>query len=367
MNRRTPVPLVALAAALVTFAVIIAAYAINRTPGGVLNRDAGGGSRDRDRGGVVAYTVPEGATAEEIGNDLEELGVIDSSTRFRWLVQLMGVQDQLSAGDYELPRDASALTIIDLITVKSSGPVLRVTFPEGIRVEEMAVIAERAGFGTREEFMAAVEAAQLPPDLAATLPPREAVAGPLLQGYLFPDTYILPKNASMADLVQLMINTFAERFSPELREAAAARGLNVHQAVTLASIVEREAVLEIERPIIAGVFLNRLAAGDRLGADPTTQFAVAIDPASVEQFGWWKPELTLEDLANPSPYNTREVVGLPPGPIANPGLASLQAVANAADTNFYYFVADATKGDGSHVFAETLAEHEVNIARYGSP
>jgi len=366
LNQRTPVPLVALAAGLISFAIVIAAYAISRTPGDVLDFVPGTGE-PRQASGTVEYTVPEGATAATIGDDLEELGVLDSSTRFQLLVQLMGVQDKLSAGDYELPRGASALAIIDAITVKESGPVLRVTFPEGIRVEEMAVIAERAGFGTRDEFLAAVEAAQLPPDLAESLPPPESVEGYRLQGYLFPDTYILPKDATSADLVQLMITTFAERFSPELRAAAALRGLSIHQAVTLASIVEREAVLEVERPIIAGVFLNRIDAGDRLGADPTTQFAVALDPASVEEFGWWKKELTLEDLDDPSPYNTRATPGLPPGPIANPGLASLEAVANATDTDFYYFVADAKKGDGSHIFAVTLAEHEQNQVEYGSP
>jgi UPF0755 protein len=367
MKQRTPVPLVALAAGLVAFAVVIAAYAINRMPGDVLDGQRPPGASGGGAAGSVEYTVAEGATAASIGDELEQLGVIESSQRFQLLVRLMGVQDELSAGDYELPRHASALTIIDTITVKVSGPVLRVTFPEGIRVEEMAVIAERAGIGTEEQFLAAVESAQLPPDLAAALPPPESVSGYLLQGYLFPDTYILPRDATAADLVNLMIRTFDQRFTPELRAAALVHGLNTHQAVTLAAIVEREAVLPAERPVIAGVFLNRIAAGDLLGADPTAQFAAALDPASVAEFGWWKKDLTEADLNNPSPYNTREVPGLPPGPITNPGLASLEAVANAAQTDFYYFVADAKKGDGSHVFAETLEQHEQNKVEYGSP
>jgi len=137
--------------------------------------------------------------------------------------------------------------------------------------------------------------------------------------------------------------------------------------VTLASIVEKEAVVAEERPRIAGVFLNRVAAGDALGADPTVQFALAADPASVAKFGWWKLELTAVDLEIVSPYNTRKVAGIPPGPIANPGLASLEAVANPEETDFYYFVADAKKGDGSHRFAVTLDEHLQNQALYGSP
>ena len=137
--------------------------------------------------------------------------------------------------------------------------------------------------------------------------------------------------------------------------------------MTLASIVEREAALASERPLIAGVFYNRLAAGDLIGADSTTQFAVALDPASVAAYGYWKTDLTLEDVQNPSPYNTRAVAGLPPGPITNPGLASIQAVAEPTDTKYYYFVANARLGDGSHVFSETQDEQDRNTAEYGSP
>ncbi|MCC6382627.1 MAG: endolytic transglycosylase MltG, partial [Dehalococcoidia bacterium] len=188
-----------------------------------------------------------------------------------------------------------------------------------------------------------------------------------LQGYLFPDTYIMPVGSSPAQLVDRMLKTFALRFSPDLVAAAAAQGLTPHQALTLASIVEREAVLSSERARIAGVFMNRLAAGDTLGADPTVQFAVALDPNSVARFGYWKLELTLEDLQVDSPYNTRLKPGLPPGPITNPGLDSIKAAVNPEKTDFYYFVADAKKGDGSHVFARTIEEHNHNIATAGTP
>jgi UPF0755 protein len=172
----------------------------------------------------------------------------------------------------------------------------------------------------------------------------------------------------MQQLVNLMIRTFDERFTPELRAAGRQRGFTTFQVVTMASIVEREAVLAEERPRIAGVFYNRLAAGERLDADPTTQFAITIDnPATVAEYGWWKKVLTSVDLDSPSPYNTRRFAGLPPGPIANPGLASLEAAAKPEATPFFYFVADAKKGDGSHVFAVTQAEHDANVARVGRP
>jgi UPF0755 protein len=225
----------------------------------------------------------------------------------------------------------------------------------------MALIAEKAGFGSRESFMAASQSAFLPPGFAESHP-----EGASLQGYLFPDTYIMPVGSNSTDLIAYMLRTLVLRFTPELRAAAQERGLSPHQALTLASIVEREAVLPEERPMIAGVFYNRLAASDALGADPTVQFAVSLLQGSIGEFGYWKKELTLEDIEIDSPYNTRKYPGLPPGPIANPGLASIEAVAHPAQTNMYYFVADAKADDGSHRFAETLEQHTANIQQYGA-
>jgi UPF0755 protein len=131
--------------------------------------------------------------------------------------------------------------------------------------------------------------------------------------------------------------------------------------ITLASIVEREAVVASERPLIAAVFLNRLRAGIPLQADPTVQYAIAADPASVATYGWWKKELTLDDLKVDHPYNTYVHAGLPPGPIASPGLDAVEAVVRPASTNYLFFV---SRNDGTHVFAETLEEHERNVAQY---
>jgi UPF0755 protein len=310
----------------------------------------------------VGYTLESGASAGDIGDDLEGLGVVKSGAQFEFLASLMGVQSRLSSGDYLLRKNSSALTIISELTVREAVPVLKVTFPEGIRIEEMAILAEEAGFGPRDAFMAATMTATLPPAFAASFP-----AGASLQGYLFPDTYIMPIGSTPQELIAYMLDVLEQRFSPELRAAAAAQGLNPHQALTLASIVEREAVVAEERPRIAGVFYNRLAEQDALGADPTVQYAVSLLPGSVPEHGYWKKELTLEDLEIESPYNTRKVPGLPPGPIANPGLASIEAVAEPEVTDFYYFVADAKADDGSHRFAVTLFEHERNIAEYGAP
>jgi UPF0755 protein len=351
--------LIGLAALVVSAAVVAAAWAIASTPDSITGRQIPR-SPFPTPGANVIYSIDEAQSAASIGADLEELGVIRSGRQFEVLVELMGVAGQLAAGDHLLPQGSATLTIIDRLIVREAGPSVRLTFPEGLRYEEMAEIAEEEGFCSREDFIAAVERAVPPPEIAATLPP-----GASLQGYLFPDTYELPVGATADDLVALMLETFLVRFDSELRAAATARGLTMHQAVTLASIIEREAVIAEERPLIAGVFFNRLENNDILGADPTVQYAVAeLDPLSVQENGWWKRELTLEDLAIESPYNTRRFPGLPPGPITNPGLASLEAAVNPAETDYYYFVANAVAGDGSHVFAVTEAEHFANIATY---
>ena len=354
-------------AALIAVSIVVASYVVARTPGDVIGDHLASSATLGPHGPDVDYTLPAGRTASDIGSDLQRLGVIRSGRQFELLVTLMGVQNKLSAGDYTLAKNSAAANVVSQMTVKDSVAVLKVTFPEGKRVEEMATIASKAGFGTATEFLDAVNAAPVPPEIAAMLPPEGTVPGYRLQGFLFPDTYILPVGSTPADLVHLMLTTFLKRFTPDLQAQAATHGLTPYQAVTLAAIVEREAVLESERPHIAGVFYNRIAAGDLIGADPTVQFAVALDPASVEKFGYWKTELTVDDLKNPSPYNTRLVAGLPPGPITNPGLASLQAVAQPTKTQDYYFVADAKKADGSHVFAVTPEQHQANIARVGSP
>ena len=363
MSRSFPTPFAAAGVAIAIIAILLASYCVAKTPDGVFGErivaDATLDAGDREE---VAFTLAEGANAGDIGGQLETLGIIRSARQFELLAGLMGVQSELSAGDFLLKKNSSVLTVLNQLTARGAVvELISVTFPEGLRYEEMAELAEEAGFGTQQEFLDAVANAELPPALADTLP-----EGADLQGYLFPATYPMPVGSTMQDLVEYMIETLNLNFTAELREAGEARGLNPHQMLTLASIIEREAVVAEERALMAGVFYNRLAEGDRLGADPTVQFAAALDPASVNEYGWWKRELTILDLENPSPYNTRLLPGLPPGPIANPGLASIEAVAYPEETDFYYFVADAVAGDGRHRFAVTFAEHEQNIAQYGS-
>ena len=161
----------------------------------------------------------------------------------------------------------------------------------------------------------------------------------------------------------MMAKQFDKEVTPKLRQQFTARGLTLHQAVTLASIVEREAAIPAEQPIIASVYLNRLRVNMPLQADPTVQFAVAsANLAEALGYGYWKHELSRGDLQFQSPYNTYVYRGMPPGPICSPGLAALEAIANPASTEYLFFVA---KGDGSHVFAKTDTEHAANVERYG--
>jgi peptidoglycan lytic transglycosylase G len=215
---------------------------------------------------------------------------------------------------------------------------------------------ERKGIVSSADFQAALAATDYSAPFLAQRPP-----GATLEGYLFPDTYFFTVKATPHDIVDRLLVTFNEKFPPELQQQAMAQGLTLHQVVTLAAIVEREAVAPAERPIIASVYLNRIKEGMLLQADPTTQYAIAVTPESVEKYGWWKRDLTEDDLKARSPYNTYVVPGLPPGPIASPGAASLRAVAQPAQTDYLYFVA---KPDGTHAFARTLDEHNRNVNQY---
>lgn len=303
-------------------------------------------------GEAVVYTIDSGASASAIGADLEAQGVIRSSRQFEVLVVLTGLQNALEAGEYEFERGMPAITVVRRI---ASGRTVsqQVTFPEGIRIEEMGLLLEAEGVISSSEFRAALVKAQY------DFPFLQQVSAESLQGYVFPAGYEFAQETTAEQVVATMLLGFQDNVADVIQLEG--QTLTLSEVITLAAIVEREAVAPEERPIIAGVFLNRLRAGIPLGADPTVQYAVAEDPASVEQYGYWKQGLTLDDLKIDSPYNTYIYAGLPPGPIANPGLSSIQAVVRPAVMEFLFFV---SKNDGTHVFAETLEEHLANVEIY---
>lgn len=305
----------------------------------------------------VVFTVQPGETAATIATRLQRQGLIRDAELFRLLLRYYKVDDKLEAGDYRLRPD---MTMDEIIARLQHGrfEAALVIIPEGWRAGEIAALLEERGIVDGQEFMKLVQGGSYDYDFLRDRPQMSPGLNPGLEGYLFPDTYRVPPRFNAADLIALMLETFDARFTPQMRQAAAAKGWTIHEVVTLASIVEREAVVASERPIIASVFINRWEAGMKLDADPTVQYALGYQE---EGRTWWKTPLLLEDLQVDSPYNTYLNAGLPPGPICNPGLASIQAVLEPAETDYLYFVA---VGDGSHAFAETLEEHNRNREKY---
>jgi len=303
----------------------------------------------------VGVSVEPGEGVIQIGEALEDAGVIDSAIQFRVVVALLGYEEMLQAGDYELEPNMPVLQAVYRMRRGILSPNF-VTVVEGWRLEQIADALDELGIISREEFLEAAVAANFDFDFLKRL-------GPLtpLEGYLLPATYFYRRSDTADDLIQQMLEAMDKGFTKELRSEALDAGLTMHGVLTLASIIEREAKVPEERPIMAQVFLKRLRLGIPLEADPTVQYAVAEDPASVEEFGYWKTELTKVDLGVDSPYNTYLYGGLPPGPISAPRIDSILAVIHPADTNYLYFVA---RPDGSHAFAETFEEHQRNIEEF---
>lgn len=303
----------------------------------------------------VVVIVDPGASTAKIADDLETNGAIESATQFRVLVAFLGYDQMLQSGEYEFERRTPELDAVYRIR-RGRVSTKTVTVVEGWRLEEIADAVEAQGIA-RNEFLAAAHRSDYEFSFLEDLR-----IGQRLDGYLFPATYTIRKRDTARDVVQQMLQAFADNVPATVQEQGDAQGLTLHEVLTLASIIEREAVVAEERPIMAQVFLKRLRLGIPLEADPTVQYAVANDADSVREFGYWKQELTQEDLDIDSPYNTYLERGLPPGPIASPRLDSINAVVNPASTNYLYFVA---KPDGSHAFAETFAEHMKNVELFG--
>jgi UPF0755 protein len=289
--------------------------------------------------------IPAGAGTRSIGDALVAKGIIRDELTYRLALWATGEARKLQAGEYRFDQP---MTPRDVVGKIARGEVYRIviTFPEGLTIAEMSKIFEAHGFGTAASFVAAAHDASL-------AKPFDADARDL-EGYAFPDTYSVPRKTDAAALVHLMVERFEKVLSPELRQAAADRGLTIRQLVTLASIVEKETAQSGERPEVASVYVNRLRRGMPLQCDPTVIYAL-------ERVGKYDGNIRKNDLQFDSPYNTYRYPGLPPGPIAAPGKASLEAAAHPADADFLYFV---SRNDGSHAFARTLDEHNRNVQQY---
>jgi len=302
----------------------------------------------------ISFSIQIGENGATITARLEHLGIIRDAELFRLLLRYWGVDAQIEAGDYTLRRNMSMPEVVNQLQ-HGRLRAKKVTIREGLRAEEIAHLLSSEGLVDQEEFIRLVRDNVFHYDFLRDRPPN---APKTLEGFLFPDTYQFPVNITATALIDTMLQNFDQRITMEMRKQALDKGLNLFQVLTLASIVEREAAVAAERPIIAGVYLNRLRKGMYLEADPTVQYAKGYDP----QTGRWWPQLSLDELrAVDSPFNTFIHPGLPPGPICSPGLASIEAVLNPADTKYLFFHA---KGDGSHAFAETFEEHLENQKKY---
>jgi UPF0755 protein len=310
------------------------------------------GSLDQPAGdaGPIDFQVASGESAAMVLQRMQSLGIVNEPFLLQAYLRYLGVDRAIQAGRYVLSGTMTPRELAQALQRAWMPPIV-LTVPEGWRLEQIAAAlpVARAPFSA-EEFLDASRLGTYSPGLLAELHDPTN-----LEGFLFPDTYHLAENSQAAELVTAMLEAFDKRVDAELRTAYAQRGLSLYQAVTLASIVEREAIVPDERPLIASVFLNRLALGIKLDADPTVQYALGRQPDGA----WWKPILTMGDLQIESPYNTYLYAGLPPSPIASPGLAALRAVAFPESSPYLYFRA-ACDGSGRHVFAETFERHLQN-------
>jgi len=297
-------------------------------------------------GTPIAVMIPKGASTWRIGEDLARAGLVRDARALVIATMLRRAAGRLRHGEYLLAPSQSALQIVDAL-VKGEVVLHRVTIPEGYTIRQIADLLSVAGLADRDRFLNLA----LRGGRGLRRPGLADLPVDSLEGYLFPDTYQFARGLETEGLLGAIVDRFETAVGITLRSSAEARGVTLHQLLTVASMIERETRVPDERRIVASVIYNRLAKGMRLEIDATVLYAL----------GRHKDVVTLEDLAVDSPYNTYRYPGLPPGPIANPGLAAITAAAGPAQTPYLFYV---LKPDGHHYFSRTLEEHRAAIRRY---
>lgn len=279
------------------------------------------------------FVVQKGQGVKEIAYSLKKEGLIRDPIVFFLLVKQQGLDKQIQAGDFRLNPSMSAQEVATNLTHGTLD--IWVTIPEGIRAEEIADILKAKIPSFKDSWRETLDANE---------------------GYLFPDTYLIPRDASVDLVVSLLKNNFTRKY--DQLKATKKVSLTDSDVIKIASIIEREAIFDEDRPMVASVLINRLELGMPLGSDPTVMYALGYDKQTKS---WWKKDLTVDDLAINSPYNTRKVVGLPPTPISNPGVSAIEAALNPSNTDYLYFYSDSK---GHLHFGKTLKDHEANIKKY---
>lgn len=291
------------------------------------------------------FVIPKGYSALQIGNKLFEQGLIKDSLAFKFYVQITGKAQKIQAGEFTLSQNLSLIEVVERLT---GGPEeLWITIPEGLRREE---VVERV-----------IESLELEPEEAIVFRREFLVETLGKEGFLFPDTYLFPGDVAASVVVEKFERTLDDKIS-EFAGAISSSEYSKREIITLASIIERETKGDAERPVVAGILFNRLKIGMALQVDATVQYAEANEKctAKIIDCDWW-PILTKQDLKIDSPYNSYKFTGLPPAPIANPGVSSIRAVIYPEDSDYLYYIHDS--GGNIH-YAKTLEEHNGNVRRY---
>lgn len=293
--------------------------------------------------------IPPGFGAAEVGDVLLEKGIIPGTYSFDILISIFGLENRIQAGTYIFsPSMTVGSIVMKLKKGEVTGPPLeRVVFPEGISIYKIGLVLKEDGISDGDAFQA-LRKSPISPDLISKFPFLSGVKNDSLEGYLYPDTYFVPKEVPFTTLRDLMLSRFSSVVMPFWNSASRNTSLTLHEVLALASIIEKEAAVDEERPLIASVFLNRLKKGMYLSADPTVKYALSDVRRPTKR-------VYYIDLEVDSPYNTYRNYGLPPGPICSPGLSSIRAAVYPARTTFLYFVA---RKDGTHIFSSTWQEHE---------
>jgi UPF0755 protein len=299
-------------------------------------------SAPEGRGEPVIVEVPEGASFRAVAAQLEAAVAIRDARAFSLLARFERKDGSLKVGEYEIAPGLSAREVLALL-VEGRVRLHAVTIPEGLRIEEIAARVAAAGFGSAAEYVALAR----DPAFARA----HGVEADTLEGYLFPESYRFPRDATAEQVITAQLEQF-ERAWREIAPLAARRGLAKRTTVILASLIEKETGAAQERPLISAVFHNRIAKGMRLETDPSVIYGIADFDGNLKR-------LHLEDEANP--YNTYRIASLPPGPIANPGADALRAAVQPANVDYLFFV---SRGDGTHAFSDTYAEHLQAVRRF---
>ena len=291
------------------------------------------------------FIVPAGASIQQVAELLEASGLIESALLFRLHMRLEYRDASIKAGEFKfMPPVTIRTTAAQLV----EGRVYyhRITVPEGLDWQETASVLAGQGFGSTGEYLGLINV----PDLIRDLDP----AAENLEGYLFPETYFVTSGTTPAEIIGLMVDRFRKNWTEEFRRQAVSLEMSTREVLTLASLIEKESSSPEERRLVSSVFHNRLRKGMKLACDPTVIYAVKLAKP-------WDGIINRSDLQLDSPYNTYLYPGLPPGPIANPGLDSIKAALFPEQTEFFFFV---SKNDGSHIFSEKYSDHAEAVRKY---